>query len=98
MNEIAPGVFEHGPAGSPPAVARSVSMRQAQLALLDAGLLDEVEAAIAALPEPQRTRTQIEWNRGGVVERNAPTVALLAAATGLSEAQLDTLFEQAATL
>lgn len=81
-----------------PAVAMSVSMRQAKLALHAGGHLAAVEAAIAALPEPQRTLAQIEWTSASVVERASATVALIAASAGLTESQLDALFAQAATL
>lgn len=98
MNEIAPGIIEHGPAGSAPVRPVSVSMRQAKLALYAGGHLAAVEAAIAALAEPQRTLAQIEWTSAAVVERNSATVGLIAAAAGLNSAQLDALFAQAATL
>ena len=98
MNEIAPGIIEFGPAGSATVRPLSVSMRQAKLALYAGGHLAAVESAIAALPEPQRTLAQIEWASAAVVERNSATVALIASAAGLSSAQLDALFTQAATL
>lgn len=81
-----------------PAVASTVSMRQAKLALYAGGHLAAVEAAIAALPEPQHTLAQIEWTSAAVVERTSATVALIASAAGLTESQLDALFAQAATL
>lgn len=98
MNEIAPGIIEHGPAGSAPFRPLAVSMRQAKLALYAGGYLTAVESAIAALAEPQRTLAQIEWTSAAVVERNSATVGLIAAAAGLTEPQLDALFAQAATL
>lgn len=97
MARIAGGVLEYGnPAG--PAGVGAVSMRQARLALHYAGKLDAVEAAIVALPEPQRTVARIEWNAGGVVERSSPTVALIAAATSMSESDLNALFQAASQL
>ena len=45
----------------PVPVITSVTMRQARLALLGAGLLDDVDAAIAAISDPvQRKAAEIE--------------------------------------
>ncbi len=78
----------------PTPVPQSVSMRQARLALLGAGLLDDVEAAVAQADRA----VQIEWEFSGELRRDWPTLILLAGALGLSDTQLDTLFTQAATL
>ena len=75
-----------------------VAMRQARLALLQAGLLDDVAAAIASLPSPQKEAATIEWEYSQTVERNHPFVLTLGAALNLTSAQLDELFVQAATL
>jgi hypothetical protein len=69
-----------------------VTMRQARLALLGAGLLDGVDAAIDALPEPQRSAARISWEFSRVVQRFQPWTVQLAASMGLSDAQLDNLF------
>lgn len=79
-------------------VPRTVTMGQAQLALHDAGLLGGVEAAIEAMPEPQRTRARIEWTRRPTVDRDSALVAQLAQAVDLDDAALDALFTTAATL
>lgn len=96
-------VFE--PTGAPTAplpvsgdVPAVVTMRQACLALHAAGLLDDVDAAIAALPEAQRRPAEIEWQRATTIERSSPLTALIAAALQLSEQHLDELFATAATL
>lgn len=81
-----------------PKVPTSVTMRQARLALLGAGLLASVDAAIASLPSPQKEAAQIEWDYSSSVERNRPFVLTLGAAFGLSSAQLDALFIAAAAL
>lgn len=76
-----------------------VTMRQARLALLQAGLLSQVEAAIAAIEDPvQRQAVQIEWEYATEVDVTHPWVQALTTALGLSEAQLDALFTLAATL
>jgi hypothetical protein len=73
-------------------------MRQARLALLVAGKLSAVDAAIAALPSPQKEAAQIEWEFSSAVERNRPLVQTLGPALGLSESDLDQLFITAASL
>jgi hypothetical protein len=73
-------------------------MRQARLALLGAGLLDDVSAAINALPSPQKEAAQIEWEYSQEVQRHNGFVSQLAPILGLSEAQLDSLFATAKNL
>lgn len=75
-----------------------VTMRQARQALLAAGMLSQVDAAIDALEEPQRSVARIEWDYSQEVERNRELVQLLGPALGLSDDQLDELFREAATL
>lgn len=81
-----------------PAIVVEVTMRQARLALLQGNLLHLVDPAIDALPEPDRSAARIEWEYSQTVERNKPFVQMLGAALGLSEQQIDQLFETAATL
>ncbi len=71
-----------------------VSMRQARLALLQGGLLDAVNAAIASADEAVR----IEWEYATEVRRDHALVQTLSVALGLTELQLDELFTLAATL
>lgn len=75
-----------------------VTMRQARLALLQQGLLPQVQAAIDSLPSPQKEAAQIEWDYSSEVHRDKPFVQLLGAALGLTEVQLDDLFTLASTL
>lgn len=78
---------------------QSITMRQCRLQLLAIGLLDSVDAAIAAIPDAiQRRAAQIEWEYAATVERNSPWVQNLAVALGLNDAQLDSLFAEAAKL
>lgn len=81
-----------------PMVPGSVTMRQARLALLGADLLGLVDAAIAALPSPQKEAAQIEWQYASTVERNSGLLPAMGAALGLTDEQLDALFETAKTL
>lgn len=89
-------VIEATPA--PEAASQSITMRQARLALLNAGLLDDVEAAIITMDEPQRTQTQIEWEYAQEVQRDNALVAALGPKLGLDDAAIDSLFSMAATL
>ena len=82
----------------PPVVPQIVTMRQARLALLGAGLLAQVGAAINALPEPDQTAARIEWEYSSEVHRDKPFVQMLGGALGLTGEQLDNLFTQAAQL
>lgn len=82
----------------PPAVPASVTMRQARLALLAAGKLDDVQTAIDALPEPTRSVARIEWEYSQAVERDRELVVVLGSALGLDAAALDALFIDAVRL
>jgi hypothetical protein len=83
----------------PPVVPQSVTMRQARLALLGADLLDNIDAAIAAIPdEAQRRAAQIEWEYANTVERNSTFVQQMAAGLGMTPEQMDQLFIAAAAI
>lgn len=69
-------------------VPQVVTMRQARLALLSAGLLDQVQTAIAQAPRA----FQIAWEFASDVERNSPVIAALSSTLGLTEEQIDNLF------
>lgn len=75
-------------------IPRTVTMRQARLALLQSGLLGQVNAAVNAADEA----TKITWEFSSEVHRDHPFVATLTAALGLTEAQLDNIFTLAASL
>ena len=90
---------EWRPLPEEPTGVRVVSMRQARLALLQSGLLAQVEAAIAAIEDAaQRQAVQIEWEYAAEIDMTHPWVQHLATALGLTAAQLDALFTQAAML
>lgn len=88
------------PPPAPPApVITSVTMRQARLALLGAGLLDDVDAAIQAITDPvQRKAAEIEWEYAQTVDRDSAFTQQLAGGLNLTAEQLDSLFTQAAAL
>lgn len=79
-------------------VPQIVSMRQARLALLSAGLLGSVESVIDGLESPQKEAARIEWEYAQEVRRTDPLVLLLAPALNLSEEAIDGLFTRAAGL
>jgi hypothetical protein len=69
-------------------VPESISMAQAQLALLAAGHLDAVEAAITTMPR----EAQIVWNKAAKVVRGDPLVVQLASLLKLTAKDVDALF------
>lgn len=73
-----------------PEIPQVVTMRQARLALLSRGMLAGIDAAVQAMGEAAR----IEWEFADTVARSHPLVQ----AIGLTEAQLDELFVEAAAL
>lgn len=81
-----------------PAVPQQVTMRQARLALLQAGLLAQVDPAIDSLPSPEKETARIEWDYSSSVVRSRPLVVMLGQALGLDDAALDQLFITAAGL
>ena len=90
--EIVPGEVPSDP------VPKVVSMRQARLALLGAGLLAQVNTAVANMPGAEGDAARIEWEYAQEVRRDSPLVAALSAAFGWTSAQLDDLFTEGAKL
>lgn len=86
------------PEPEPPYVPASITMRQARLALLGAGLLASVDAAIDSLPSPQKEAARIEWEYATEVQRSSGLVPMMVVALGLDDAALDALFIEAAAL
>lgn len=78
---------------------QAVSMRQARLALLQAGMLATVDQVIAGItPTEAQQRIKVEWDYATEVARNWPTLLALQPALGLTDEQVDDLFVLAATL
>jgi hypothetical protein len=71
-----------------------VSQRQARLALLNAGLLDKVNAAVAA----SDAATQIMWDYSSEIRSDNPLIAALGAQLGLTPTQIAQLFIQAQSI
>lgn len=83
--------YENGeiiPVAKDRVVPQSVDMAQARLALLDAGYLDDVEAAMAGMPKS----AQIEWEFRTTVARSSSLVQAVAQLLSLTESQIDDLF------
>ena len=86
------------PPPNPVQIPQEITMRQARLALLDIGLLANVQTAINTLPEPDKTKAQIEWEYSNALQRDNPFVTTLGTALGLSSDDIDNLFITAAGL
>ena len=78
--------------------ATTVSMRQARLALLQAGLLSQVNEYIAAMPGSTGDAARIEWEYAVDVPRNGTLLMALAPILGFTDPQIDSLFVLADTL
>ena len=72
-----------------------VTMRQARLALFQAGKLNEVETAIQNSNDEE---LKIEWNYATEVPRNWESLIRVANNLGITDAEIDALFELAKTL
>lgn len=72
-----------------------VTPYQAKVVLLDAGQLDEVEAAVAASTDP---KIKLAWTNALHYERLSPLIAEMQAVIGWSDEDLDLLFEAAAQI
>lgn len=75
-----------------------VTMRQARLALSQAGKLTMVNEAIAVMDEPDKTTVSIEWEYGSTVERVSPWIDAMATALDMTGVEMDELFESAQEL
>lgn len=72
----------------------SVTPFQAKAALLQAGLLETVQQAIAAASPI----AQLAWSDATEFTRDSPTIAALSAQLGLTSTQVDELFIAAASI
>lgn len=88
-------------ADEPAAVPQSVSARQIRLWLVQRGgvSLAAVDAAIDAIPDAvTRDSVRVEWEYSTYCERKHPMLVPLAAALGLTEAQVDQAFVEASSI
>lgn len=73
-------------------IPKSITARQARLALLQIGKLDDVTAAISNLESPIKEQVQIEWEYATDIYRNNGFIDALGSALGLDKNALDDLF------
>lgn len=85
---------EYIPTDAPAPVPGSVTPLQMRRALNQLGLRATIEAAVAASSQDVRDA----WEFGLEVRRNNPLVTGMAAQLGLTDAQVDEMFIQAAAL
>lgn len=78
----------------PPPIPQTVTPRQARLALLGAGLLEQVQSAVTAAGGA----TEITWEYATEINRSDALVVQIGASLNLTDAQIDALFVQAASL
>jgi hypothetical protein len=86
------GVFVAPPL-PPSAIPSSITPRQARLKLLEANLLDNLEAVITT-----NRAWQIEWEYATEVKRDSPLIDAVASEAGLTEEQIDQMFIEASKL
>lgn len=72
----------------------TVTPFQGRVALSDAGLLANVETAIAAADE----KTKVAWEYALEWKRMSPMIVTLATSLNLTDEQVDTLFKEAASV
>lgn len=92
LTEVPEPVAPETPA--PPTVPLVVTPRQARIALLNAGLLDAVEAAVASSPRS----VQIDWEYAIEIRRDNPVIAAMADQLNFTSEQIDDLFFAAASV
>jgi hypothetical protein len=54
-----------------------------------------IESALEQLDEPNKTAAKNVWNYGTTVERNSQTVLFIQSVTGMTDDQVDEIFQQA---
>lgn len=72
----------------------NLTARQIRLGLLHLGKLAAVNAAIGALPEPDRSEAQIEWDYASEFRRLNHLIVQLIPILGLTDEQVDPVWEE----
>lgn len=80
------------------AVPKSVTMRQARLAMLQFGILDDVEALIANMSGDEGRAARIDWEYALNVRRDWQLIASLVPQMSMTEQQVDELFIAASSI
>lgn len=107
--ETAPAGFDHerieeyqklnGEWVIPVLVPASITKRQGRQQMILMGIIDQVQTAIDAIPDPtQKALVQSFWDDSAKYERNHPQMIQLAEIIGLTSEQLDQAFIEAAKL
>lgn len=77
----------------------SLTRRQFKLALLENGLLDTIEQMIESIADPTvKARIQIEYAESTEFHRTSDSVAYMCQLLGLTDEQVDQMWEHALTL
>lgn len=80
-------------------VPQEVPKWAAEIALIDAGKIDAVEAVIAAItPIAQRRKVEVLWNKRPTINRNSQLIAALKGGVPLTDTEIDDLFRAAQAL
>ena len=78
---------------------RPITRRQFKLALLENGLLDQIENSISVIEDSNmRARIQIEYTEAIEFHRTSDSVAYMCQLLGVNDEQVDQMWEQALTL
>ena len=93
LEDIPQPVTDEPPVAPEPFKPKSVTMRQARLALLEAGHYSSVQTAINAIQDSTlKQASQIEWEYAATVDRDSSFTQGMATALGLTEEDMDNLF------
>lgn len=76
-------------------VPTQVSMWALREATINAGEKPSIEAAMNALPEPQRTVAWNRWEYKETIARQSPIISMLQQSLGWTDAFVDDLYKQA---
>jgi hypothetical protein len=80
-------------------VPRIITARQIRLAMVGGGIsLDQISAMLEQLDEPMRSIATISWEYASEFYRDDPLLVAMAPMLGLSDEQIDTLFNEGAKL
>jgi hypothetical protein len=72
-----------------------VAAWQLRLQLTEMGLKDQVETAIYALPEPDRTRALTVWEYGNTIKQDSPLIDMISKELKLTEKEVTDIFQAA---
>lgn len=78
-----------------PSIATALQIR---LALIKLNMLEQIQELIEQLEEPAKTIVETEWEYALEIDKNSTTIQNLATQIGLTEQQLDEIFEQAVNI